>query len=287
MKIRLPSSMFDVQGPRFNVGPHSAPAAQKQVRGEFRALHSAFRTGFTLVEILIAIGILSMIIASIFSCWTAILRGKRVGLDAAAAVQRSRIVIRTLEDSLASAQCFVLNAQYYGFVAENGQEASLSFVARLAKSFPRGGRFGDFDVRRLTFSVEPGSEGDRQLVLRQNSVFMEMDIDEKEHPLVLAKNVKAFQLDFWDAKASDWTDEWTQTNQIPKLVRVTLRLADNAQSTKSQEVTRIISLPAIAVQPGWQMPMGGPAPRQGLNPPGGQGQGGLPSGSQGGKFGTP
>ena len=141
-----------------------------------------------------------MIIAAIFSSWTAILRGKRVGLDAAAAVQRSRIVIRTLEDSLASAQCFVLNAQYYGFVAENGQEASLSFVARLSKSFPRGGRFGDFDVRRLTFSVEPGPENDRQLVLRQNSVFTELDIDEKEHPLVLAKNVRAFQLEFWDAR---------------------------------------------------------------------------------------
>jgi type II secretory pathway pseudopilin PulG len=247
-------------------------------------------SAFTLVEILIAIGILSMIIASIFSCWTAILRGKRVGMDAAAAVQRSRIVIRTLEDSLASAQCFVLNAQYYGFVAENGQEASLSFVARLAKSFPRGGRFGDFDVRRLTFSVEPGSEGDRQLVLRQNSVFMEMDIDEKEHPLILAKNVKAFQLEFWDAKTSDWTDEWTQTNQIPKLVRVTLRLADNAQSTKSQEVTRIISLPAIAVQPGWQMPMGAPGARPGPplpTPGGGQGQNGFPSGSRGGNLATP
>jgi hypothetical protein len=228
-----------------------------------------------------------MIIAAIFSSWTAILRGKRVGLDAAAAVQRSRIVIRTLEDSLASAQCFVLNAQYYGFVAENGQEASLSFVARLSKSFPRGGRFGDFDVRRVTFSVEPGPENDRQLVLRQNSVFTEMDIDEKEHPLVLAKNVRAFQLEFWDTKTSDWTDEWTQTNQLPKLVRVTLKLADNLQSSKAQEVTRIISLPAVAVQPGWQMPMLPPGSGQpGAVPPGSRpGQLGLPGGQPGGKVG--
>jgi type II secretory pathway component PulJ len=246
----------------------SLPSRKNARRGE---------SAFTLVEILIAIGILSLVIAAIFSSWTAILRGSKVGLESAATVQRSRIVIRTLEDSLASVQCFTANAQYYSFVAENGQEASLSFVARLAKSFPRGGRFGDFDVRRLTFSVEAGPENDRELVLRQNSVFTGMDVDEKEHPLVLAKNVKEFQLQFWDAKLNDWTDEWLQTNQIPKLVMVSLKLANNAQSTAAQEeITRIISLPSIAVASSWQapgLPAGLPpgAPPPPTPPPGGQG----------------
>jgi prepilin-type N-terminal cleavage/methylation domain-containing protein len=46
---------------------------------------------FTLVEILIALGILSMVLAAIYSSWTAILRASKVGLEAAAAVQRARI----------------------------------------------------------------------------------------------------------------------------------------------------------------------------------------------------
>src|SRR4029077_3193154 len=139
------------------------------------------------------------------------------------------------------------------------------FVARLAKSFPRSGKFGDLDVRRLTFTVEKGSDTSRQLVLRQNPVLMDLDIDEKEHPLVLAKNVQEFQLQFWDQRLNDWTDEWTQTNQIPKLVMLTLKLSDSPYSTKLQEeVTRIVSTPAIAVQPGWQQPMapGQPQPNQ-------------------------
>src|SRR6266581_6360399 len=100
--------------------------------------------GFTLVEILIAIGILGMVLAAIFSSWTAILRASKVGLDAAAAVQRARIVMRTLEDSLLCAQSFGgQNQRYYGFVAENGSEASLSFASRLPESFPRSRKFGD------------------------------------------------------------------------------------------------------------------------------------------------
>ncbi len=247
--------------------------------------HRAFRAprsngAFTLVEILIAIGILTMVIAGIFSSWTAILRGRKVGIDAAATAQRSRIVVRILEDSLASAQSFALNQQYYTFVAENGDGASLTFVARLAKSFPRGGKFGDFDLRRLTFSLESGQGNDRQLVLRQNPVLTDMDTDEKEHPLVLAKNVKEFQLEFWDMRANDWIDEWTQTNALPKLVKVSLKLASTSDSTVAQEeVTRIISLPAVTVPANWQMPMA-PGGQPGRQLPPGTLPGGAQTGGQ-------
>jgi len=229
---------------------------------------------FTLLEIMIAISIFALVLTAIYSSWTAILRARKVAGNAAASVQRARISIRILEDSLGSVESFVKNANYYSFVGENGSEASLSFVARLAKSFPRSGKFGDLDVRRLTFTVEKAADASRQLVLRQNPVLMDPDIDEKEHPLILAKNVQDFQLQFWDLRLNDWTDEWTQTNQIPKLVMVTLKLSDSPFSTQvHEEITRIISIPAMAVQPGWQLPIG--LPGQQPNQPGTNGPGGL------------
>jgi prepilin-type N-terminal cleavage/methylation domain-containing protein len=239
--------------------------------------HSALRAGFTLVEILIAIGILGLVLVSIFSTWTAILRATRVGLDAAATVQRARMVAHVLEDSLSSAQLFSANLQYYTLQADNGDEPSLSFVARLSPQFPRSGKFGDLDMRRLTFSVERGSEG-RELVLRQAPVLfmgpdgvLQLDTDEKEHPLVLAKNVKEFNAQFWDPKEG-WIDEWTATNQLPPLVKVTLQLLDKADSTAPpEEITRIVSIPTLAVPPVWQVPrgfQGGPGGQPNLTPPG-------------------
>lgn len=237
------------------------------------AEHTAFlkRAAFTLIEIMIAISIFALVLAAIYSSWTAILRATKVARDAAASVQRARISIRIIEDSLGSTESYVRNANYYSFVGENGSEATLSFVARLAKSFPRSGKFGDLDVRRLTFSVEKAPDNSRQLVLRQNPVLMDLDVDEKEHPLVLAKYVQDFQLQFWDMRLNDWTDEWTQTNQIPKLVMITLKFSDNAYATQvHEEVTRIVSIPAMAVQPGWQLPMVPGQPNQfGTNVPGG------------------
>src|SRR6266478_8889824 len=161
-----PKSRAEVRGSSGDPGAPSRITDRASRTTPFVIYHST--RAFTLVEILIAIGILAMVLTAIFSSWTAILRASKVGLDAAAAVQRARIVMRTLEDSLLCAQSFGgQNQRYYGFIAENGSEASLSFVSRLPESFPRNRKFGDLHVRRVTFSVEPGPESGRQLVLRQ------------------------------------------------------------------------------------------------------------------------
>ena len=52
-----------------------------------------------------------------------------------------------------------------------------------------------------------------------------------------------------------------KTNQLPKLVMVTLKLADRPHSSRvTEEITRIISMPTMTVQPVWQVPRGAGGP---------------------------
>jgi len=185
-----------------------------------------------------------------------ILRSKSIGEAATAQVQRERIAVRVMEEALGSARSFAADVEHYGFVAENGEDGAISFVAKLPASFPRSGRFGDFDVRRVTFSIESGRNfGERELVLRQNPILMDVDEDEKNHPLVLAKGVRDMNFQFWDLRARDWVDDWDQTNQLPRLVKVTLRFGTSPSAQTRDEVTRIVALPSIAVPANWQRPM--------------------------------
>jgi hypothetical protein len=244
---------------------------------------------------LIAISIFSLVLVAIYSSWTAILRSSKSGQQAAATMQRLRMVVRVLENSLGSATLFVQNYQYYAFIAENGNNPVLSFVARLSNDFPRSGNFGDFDLRRLVFSVEAGPDSSRQLVMRQIPIMMDLNsgslnpliVDEKNHPVVLAKNVQAFKFMLWDPQQYDWVDEWKQTNTLPRGIVVTLRLADTSRLGAAQEeITRIISLPASGVQLTWQMPRGMPGATPGMpgsggtQPPGGVPPGAAPPGTQ-------
>ncbi|MGA2029335.1 MAG: prepilin-type N-terminal cleavage/methylation domain-containing protein [Verrucomicrobiota bacterium] len=205
------------------------------------------RRAFTLIEIMLAITIFSLVLAAIYSVWNLVLRSSKVGQDAAAQAQRQRITMHTIEDALACIQSFQASIQYYTFIVQNGDQPMLSFTARLPDDFPRNGRFGDFNVRRLTFTIEAGPNRENDLMLRQNPILMDMDADEQQHPLVLARNVKNFTIECWDTNQLQWNDEWDQTNSLPSLVRIGLVIGGNKNSSGSVApefaITRIIAIP--------------------------------------------
>ena len=220
--------------------------------------------GFTLIEVMLALAILGMIVAAIYSSWMAIVRGAETGKKAAAEVQRSRIAVQTLAETLKCARSFEANRKYYSFEAKNGSDAMLSFVSYIPDSSYLSGRIGALNmpgltVRRLTFSLEQGDDFGKELVLRQWPVLMEMGADERERPLVLLKNVKEFEMEFWDDKKDkgEWVDEWTETNRLPWKVIIRLKWgAGNAQAFQSsqadQGITNLVELKAGTVKSMWQ-----------------------------------
>ena len=244
---------------------------------------------FTLIEIMVAIAIFGMIVAAIYSTWVLILKSSRVGQEAAAQIQRQRIAVRTIEDSLTCVQSFQASMKYYIFVVQNGDQPMLSFAARVPAIFPRNGRFGDFNLRRLTFTVEAGPDSEKDLVLRQNPILMDVDPDEQSYPLVLARNVKNFAVECLDTN-NGWVTEWNDTNSIPPQLRYTLVLGGNDDfrgAAPTLGITNIVTMQSSTMPTVVQMPRGGGS---GINlniPSGGGGAGaGGGGGGQGGGGGS-
>lgn len=235
--------------------------------------------GFTLIEIMVAIAIFALLVGAVYSTWVVIIKSAQVGQEVAAQAQRQRIAILTIEDSLTCIQSFQASMQYYAFNVTNGDDPTLSFVARVPAVFPRNGKF-DSDLRRLTFSVEPVSATENDLLLRQNEILMNMDPQEQSTPLVLARYVKAFAVECWDTNAMDWATEWDSTNTIPTLVRITLVLGgnrlDSGDTAPTLNFVREIAIPSgtlpVIAQGG--LPPGG---ARGLNNPALQPPGGNPN----------
>jgi prepilin-type N-terminal cleavage/methylation domain-containing protein len=234
---------------------------------------------FTLIEIMIAISIFAMVMIAIYASWSAILRGSRIGQDAAAEAQRTRVAVRALKEALASAQLFAANVRYYWFFADTTSSdfAQLSLVSRLPASFPGSGLFGDQIVRRISFTVERGPSGLNQLILRQTPLLEPPDTASTPYTVVLSPSVSMFQLEFWDTNKLEWMPEWLPTNQLPKLVRVWLKFGDPRQAiTKAEDVaveTVLVSsltiprdLEVPAVRAGGLVPGGTPPPNNGQIP---------------------
>lgn len=270
--------------------------------------------GFTLLEVMIAIFIFSLIIMAIYSTWLLILKGSRLGGDVAASVQRSRMAIRTIEDALVTVQMFNANMKHYLFVADtSGDMAAVSMVSHLPDTFPGVRRWGDLGVQRVSFYTQPGKDGGTELAMTLAPMLLETNSSVEAYTISLAKDVSLFHLDFYDMRKDEWLDEWKYTNQLPKLVAVTLGLgkAKGFGSKPQDVVMRIVAIPSMAVpgdlqggrlgvppagapppdpMQGGQMGTGpggtGPFPAGagGMYPGGSYSPGQFPKNQQGGKF---
>ena len=256
---------------------------------------------------MVAVMVFSMVVAAIYATFALVLRASQVGQEAAAQAQRQRVVLRSIGDALMGIESFQASQQYYWFKLQNGGEPYLSFVSHLPDTFPRNGKFvgaaggRDASTRRVVFSLAAGADGEKDLVLQQKPLLMDMDDDEQKYPLVLAKNVKEFTIEWWgtnDMNRVDWFKEWDdkQTNTIPQMLRVHLVLGANAERYNSAAdftATRIYTVPSqmmpVMVQrgtgggpggPGGQLPFRIGGSQNGPGGPGGPGATGPGPGPQ-------
>jgi len=183
------------------------------------------------------------------------LRSSAVGQKVADDAQRLRIAVRTLEDALLSVRLFPENGGLYAFLASTDKDDHyLSLVARLPRSFPRSGKFGDEVVRRVEFRVEPDEKVRvNNLVLRQQPILLEGDVEEAQNPLILVRDISEFTLEFWGERSRDWEEEWLSTNQLPAKIRFSIALdTDQGRKGTGMRVTRTVPIFTQAMPRGVQ-----------------------------------
>ncbi len=206
---------------------------------------------FTLLEVLVAITLFAFVMIAIYSSWTAILRGSKAGLDAAAKVQRGRVAVKTVEDTLLTAQYFPANRLYYEFQFDVADEYfhSFSCVSKLPpENFPGSGMFDPGAPRRVSFQVLPGEGGTNELVMSQIPMMAVTNETIQPYPIVLVRDCSLFYLEFWNKAKGIWVDKPPETNALPTMMRVTIGWGKYENSSEPAEiVTRTVALSGSSV----------------------------------------
>ena len=232
-------------------------------RGRERRSHA-----FTILEIMIALFIFALVLTAIYSIWHGIVKGTASGLKAAAEVQRSRVAMRTIEQAFLSARVFNENIKYYYFIADSrGEQSAISMTCRLPSDFLGMGFIDpNLRMRRVDIYTRAGQDGTDELVVSHLPLLLETNVVGNEpYSIVLARDVSRFELEYLEPRKNEWVTEWTYTNMLPKLVRVTLGLGKLGGSYSGQPqdlVSRIIAIPAQNI-----IGLQGGGPIQGMPPP--------------------
>ena len=157
--------------------------------------------------------------------------------------------MQTVEAAVGSAVMFNNNTNY-AFVSDvSGNFAAISLVAHLSDSFPASGRFDGERIRRVTFMVENGPDGMPALMMRQNSM-LAANLDTVEsYPVLLAKDLSVFALEFWDVRKNEYVAEWINPRQLPPMVRITMgfEVRPGSRSEPDDVLTRTVRIYGVGV----------------------------------------
>lgn len=207
----------------------------------------SIRTGFTLLEVLVALVILSSAFVII---WTTFSTTMKAWTDGSAMLEDFRhgdFVMEQLVSGLRSAAYFEESGKYYGFRMED-QIASrypgdmLSWVTASPVFMPPDAPIGRA-MHRLEFTIEDNPDGDPSVAVRAYPYLADEDeVDDAEFYFITSE-VQGFDVQFYNTEDEDWEDEWEDTNEVPALVQVTLFMPQEGYGKPAHELTRVVQIP--------------------------------------------
>lgn len=213
------------------------------------------QVGFTLIEVVITIGILAVVMTIVYGAFSRSMDVTRETAEVTDRVRQVQIVTERLVDELSAA---------YWFAAPIAQASAQSaargrFVGSKDTTSPEDARsdrlewttfahrryVGDqpeSDVAELTYRVEPAAGPVGGRLVRDERINLLADAAWALHTDDLADGVSEFRLRY--LSRGEWVDEWdaVQRKGLPDAVEVTVTLAGSG-SAPAERVRTIVPLP--------------------------------------------
>ena len=184
------------------------------------------QAAFTLVEAIVSVAVLSIVLAMVYGVFFSLARSTVAGAEASVEIQRQRIALKTIEDSLSGLVYYEQSKEHYSFLADTTifEYPSISFVSRVPPDFLGNKEFGSQRLRRITFQVEDDEDLGRSLVMYQEALMQPINTQDIREPKrwVLGPNLDTFFFVFWSTINNEWVSEWTETNSVPSRLKFEL-----------------------------------------------------------------
>lgn len=208
------------------------------------------RLGFTLVEVMLAVTILSLVIIAVYSTWSAALMAWRRGSNATEVFQRQRIVIDTLTELAQSTVYFAASPSLYAVIGASkpGWGDSVSFVTASDVALPPSEAIAA-GMRRVTISMEQDEYGRKYLAIvnapavsaNESNTTSTTTVQLQAH--VLSMDVTGFSVRYLNPGDGAWYDQWEETALIPSAMEFTVAFGREGDRVPPVVVTRAIDLP--------------------------------------------
>ena len=184
------------------------------------------RSGFTLIEVLLALALSALLLTTVYWTYFSINRAIDAATEGHEAMETGRSLIELLKRDIRG-----ISALKFPLTAVNeeieGQKAGTIDFATTAHLGPE-----THQITRVGYSLIQDPDG-RKILIRRQTRNLRDEVVKFEMTSELSKIVSSFSLDFYDG--SDWVDNWDSKAKgtLPKQVRITLDVSDRKGKTRT------------------------------------------------------
>ena len=184
------------------------------------------RSGFTLLEVLIATSILGILLVLLFGSLRICTRSWNAGEKHIKSVSQMTVIQNFFRSHLSSALFLSSYNDEDPVVFFRGGPHSIQFISVLPASAGRKGPH--------LFEIELEDRGDAVLNASLSPFFPAIDDPEDlQDKIEILTNIKNFELAYWGIKESgdepEWHDEWEDVAFLPQMVKIDIEL-ENANA---------------------------------------------------------
>ncbi len=191
--------------------------------------------GFTLIEILIAVAIVSLILTIIYGSYASSIDTMNYTREKMEAFSMIRLTLNRMNDELTSS--FISSDGHLKFV---GEEGKVDFISSShERIFKNSKEYDLVEVSYFTGAAEEGASGSESLLARRESLFLwrredrtpDDDILEGGEKEKLMEGLEGIEFKYYDGE--EWRDEWDSKEEkgLPQAVKITLKFPDKEFST--------------------------------------------------------
>ena len=218
-------------------------------------------SGFTLLELLLAISILSIVSTVTYMSFTAVVDAWQKGMTMSDELHHADYVVEQLVMGLRSAYFPQAGgtSDEHGFRHEdNGDDAGFSDViswVKLGNALVGADRSFAGTPHRVEFFVDSEGGDDSAAMIKAWRLYgLPDDFDPEElDPTLLATRITGFNcrmaedtsddIDLDDEELIDWLDEWEETNRLPTMIELTLYMDPLEEGGSPLMVQRVVEIP--------------------------------------------
>lgn len=218
----------------------------------------SFQTGFTLLEILMAMFIVGLIMTTVYTSYTGALRNINAAENAMDNYQKARVTFERIIEDLELAYLIpdlsvsMTNEEYPGFRGFIGRDMEINGKAGDNLRFnseahiffgPNKGPVGT----TITYYVEESDDGEDLILFRSETLEFEKLFGEQKG-FVLCDDLHSIDFVYTDINGKiydnwDSTDETVNKNRMPVMVSITLEFRHRDGSEYPDRFTTSVSLP--------------------------------------------